>query len=108
MPIKTYINFAERIMKALGKLEPKQIFDVLLGHLRNNKIVTVSFELFGVAFLQLFGRSLELLNSHTMTQILREVYVELTVISKSGTAIMKTDKSFVKEVEIENFIPNLK
>lgn len=43
MPIKTYINFAERIMKALGKLEPKQIFDVLLGHLRNNKIVTVSF-----------------------------------------------------------------
>lgn len=71
MPIKTYLNFADRIMKALGKLEPKQIFDVLLGHLKNNKIITISFELFGVAFLQLFGRTLELANSQIMTQVLR-------------------------------------
>lgn len=69
-----------------------------MGHLRNNKIVTVSFELFGVAFLQLFGRALELMNSQIMSQILREIYVELTVIGKSGTAIMKTDKALIKEI----------
>lgn len=58
MPIKTYLNYADRIMKALGKLDPQPIFDVLMGHLKNNKINTVSFELFGVAFLQLFGKTL--------------------------------------------------
>jgi hypothetical protein len=72
----------------------------LLGHLKNNKINTISFELFGVAFLQLFGRTLELMNSQIMSQILREIYVEMTIISKSGTAIMKTDKALVKEIDI--------
>ena len=71
MPLKTYLNFADRIIKALDKLEPRQIFEVLLGHLKNNKISTISFELFGVAFLQLFGRSLEMMNSQVMVQILR-------------------------------------
>lgn len=47
MPLKTYLNFADRIIKALDKLEPRQIFEVLLGHLKNNKISTISFELFG-------------------------------------------------------------
>ncbi len=72
----------------------------MLGHLKNNKINTISFELFGVAFLQLFGRTLELMNSQIMSQILREIYVEMTIISKSGTAIMKTDKALVKEIDI--------
>jgi hypothetical protein len=43
MPLKTYLNFADRIIKALDKLEPRQIFEVLLGHLKNNKINTISF-----------------------------------------------------------------
>jgi hypothetical protein len=74
MPIKTYINYAERIMRALGRLEPKPIFDVLMGHLRHNNISTISFELFGVAFLQLFGKTLESMDSQVMSQVLREVY----------------------------------
>ena len=56
--------------------------------------------MFGVAFLQLFGRTLELMNSQIMGQILREIYVEMTIISKSGIAIMKTDKALVKEIDI--------
>lgn len=63
MPIRSYVNFIERILQALAGIDPRRTFDVLLGHLRNNKVVSVSFELFGVAFLQLFGRVLELLNT---------------------------------------------
>jgi len=48
----------ERIINVLEKYEPKKTFDVLLTHLKNNKVVSISFELFGVAFLQLFGKSL--------------------------------------------------
>jgi hypothetical protein len=58
MPLRTYINFMERIINVLEKYEPKKTFDVLLTHLKNNKVVSISFELFGVAFLQLFGKSL--------------------------------------------------
>lgn len=43
MPLRTYISYGDRIMKTLGRLDPKPIFDVLLGHLKNNKITTVSF-----------------------------------------------------------------
>lgn len=80
---------------------------MLLGHLRNNKITTISFELFGVAFLQLFGRALEYLNTLTLNQILREVYVELTLISRSGTAIMKTDKTLINEIDIGKYVKEL-
>jgi hypothetical protein len=50
-------------MIVLESLEPKKTFDVLLSHLKNNKVISISFELFGVAFLQLFGRNLEFLNT---------------------------------------------
>jgi hypothetical protein len=58
MPLRTYINFNDKILQALAAIEPRRTFEVLLGHLRNNKVISVSFELFGVAFLQLFGRIL--------------------------------------------------
>lgn len=63
MPLRTYINYVERILQALAGIDPRKTFEILLGHLRNNKVISVSFELFGVAFLQLFGRILELLNT---------------------------------------------
>lgn len=63
MPIRSYINFIDKILQALSSIDPKKTFEILLGHLRNNKVISVSFELFGVAFLQLFGRILELLNT---------------------------------------------
>lgn len=63
MPIKTYIAFMERIMITLEKYETKKTFDVLLAHLKNNKVTAISFELFGVAFLQLFGKNLEFMNT---------------------------------------------
>jgi hypothetical protein len=63
MPLRSYINYVDRLMQALGQIDPRKTFEVLLGHLRNNKVISVSFELFGVAFLQLFGRILELLNT---------------------------------------------
>lgn len=55
----------EKIIQSLAAIDPKKTFEILLGHLRNNKVISVSFELFGVAFLQLFGRILELLNTQT-------------------------------------------
>ena len=48
----------------------------------------MSFELFGVAFLQLFGKVLELMDSQLLAQILRRIYIEITLIGKSGTAIL--------------------
>ena len=75
MPIKTYINFADRLMKPLSEIEPKIIFDVLLSHLKNNNIKAISFELFGVAFLQLFGKILELMDSSLLSQVLRKIYL---------------------------------
>ena len=101
MPLKTYINFADRLMKPLSEIQPKIIFDVLLTHLKNNTIKTVSFELFGVAFLQLFGKVLELMDSHILGQMLRKIYVEITIIGKSGTAILKTDKNQIGCLEFE-------
>lgn len=53
----------ERIMITLEKYETKKTFDVLLAHLKNNKVTAISFELFGVAFLQLFGKNLEFMNT---------------------------------------------
>jgi hypothetical protein len=65
MPLRTYINYIDKVLQALATIDPRRTFDILLGHLRNNKVISVSFELFGVAFLQLFGRILELLNTQT-------------------------------------------
>lgn len=53
----------DKIMLVLEKCEPRKTFEVLLSHLRNNKVVSISFELFGVAFLQLFGKNLEFINT---------------------------------------------
>ena len=63
MPLRTYINFMDKIMIVLEKCEPRKTFEVLLSHLKNNKVVSISFELFGVAFLQLFGKNLEFINT---------------------------------------------
>ena len=43
MPIRTYVNYIDRIMVPLTNLDPKKTFDILLGHLRNNKVASVSF-----------------------------------------------------------------
>lgn len=46
------------------------------------------------------------MNSVLMNKILRQIYIELTVISKSGSAMIKADKLLVKEIDIEKFIPH--
>lgn len=53
----------DKIIIVLEKYDPMKTFDILLSHLKNNKVVSISFELFGVAFLQLFGKSLEFMNT---------------------------------------------
>lgn len=96
MPLRTYIQFMDRIMITIDKYEPRKTFDVLLTHLKNNKVSSISFELFGVAFLQLFGKNLEFMNTETylffylrMNKILRQIFINLTHIGKTGTAILK-------------------
>jgi hypothetical protein len=51
--------------------------------------MSISFELFGVAFLQLFGKNLEFMNTEIMNKILRQIFINLTIIGKNGTAILK-------------------
>jgi len=43
MPIRTYINYIDKIMQSLIVIDPKKTFDILLGHLKNNKVLSVSF-----------------------------------------------------------------
>ena len=43
MPLRTYINFKDKILQALSAIEPRKTFEILLGHLRNNKVISVSF-----------------------------------------------------------------
>ncbi len=43
MPLRTYINFTDKILQALEAIHPRSTFEILLGHLRNNKVISVSF-----------------------------------------------------------------
>jgi len=43
MPLRTYINYIDKIIQGLAAIDPKKTFDILLGHLRNNKVISVSF-----------------------------------------------------------------
>jgi len=43
MPLRSYINFMEKIIQSLAAIDPRKTFEILLGHLRNNKVISVSF-----------------------------------------------------------------
>ena len=59
-----------------------------------------------MAFLQLFGKVLELMDSQLLAQILRRIYIEITLIGKSGTAILKTDKNQIGSLCFTEYIPD--
>ena len=48
------------------------------------------------------------MDSHILGQMLRKIYVEITIIGKSGTAILKTDKNQIGCLEFEEYVPGYK
>lgn len=47
------------------------------------------------------------MDSQILVKVLRKIYLEITMISKTGSAILKPDTKNIKEINFEEFIPNL-
>ncbi len=107
LPLKTYCNFMEFIMAALDQLKPLKIFHILLSQMKANKINSISYELFGVTILQLFGKVLKHLDTTRICQILRQVFFHLTHTGSSGKAQLKLTIKQVEPVPLEKYITNI-
>ncbi len=62
MPAQMYYSLLDRIATALGNLNCQKIMTTIVNYMKVNKLGYISFEIFGLHYLQLFGKVLETLN----------------------------------------------
>jgi hypothetical protein len=62
MPAQMYYALLDRIALALSHLNCQKIMNTIVNYMKVNRLGFISFEIFGLHFLQLFGKVLESLN----------------------------------------------